>query len=237
MTEEMSQSIEVHPQTFGHRLKTAREDLRLEVTDVASQLRLRPTVIEMLEKEMYSDDMPITFLRGYLRSYAKFLEIPEKELNSALSVAPFLPPIPTPAPEETNNVDKSTLNKVLQYADKSLNKTAKQSLLSRFCKKYFMKIVTFTIIFTMGYLVVTWWNNHKAQVNFLPMTTQQAAVEPTVPTMTSATDQDLEAANDDQALVFEQDGSTTTASTSTALSDQTELALNENKNIIDIYNE
>lgn len=239
MTEEMSQPREVHPQTFGHRLKSAREDLRLELTDVASQLRLRPNIIEMLEKEMYSDDMPITFLRGYLRSYAKFLEIPEKEISSALSVAPFIPPAPpAPEPVEEKTADKS-INKILHhYADKSLNTVAaKQSVLTRICKKYFMSVFTFIILFTMSYLVVSWWNNHKTQANVLPLISQQSVIEPTVPTLSEASDQDLEAANDDQALVFEQDGASVTAETKTAISKQPDLAMNENKNIIDVYNE
>lgn len=172
MTDETSQTISAStPQTFGNRLKTAREDLRLDLKDVASQLRLRVGIIEMLEKEMYSDDMPITFLRGYLRSYAKFLEIPDNELNSALSVEPFQPKHVKSDPEEHTELE----SKILNYADKSLGNVIDKKVLSentkqivtqlssfsRFMKRYFMTLVTCIIIFTLGYLLVTWWNSHK----------------------------------------------------------------------------
>lgn len=182
MTDETSQTINSStPQTFGNRLKNAREDLRLDLKDVASQLRLRVSIIEMLEKEMYSDDMPITFLRGYLRSYAKFLEIPDTELNSALSVEPFQPKQVFPKNEQA---EQESLQKFLNYADKSIGNVLDKKVLSgntkhivthmggfsKFMKRYYMSLVTCIIIFTLGYLLVTWWNSHKNMELATPMT-------------------------------------------------------------------
>lgn len=187
MTDETSQTITTStPQTFGNRLKSAREDLRLDLKDVASQLRLRVGIIEMLEKEMYSDDMPITFLRGYLRSYAKFLEIPDTELNSALSVEPFQPKQAVKPTEEQQH-DEEPIQKFLNYADKSLNNVIDKKVFtdntkqivnqfnffSRFFKRYFMTLVTCIIIFTLGYLVVTWWNSHKTAQVIAPLAEQE----------------------------------------------------------------
>ncbi|WP_069470926.1 RodZ domain-containing protein [Candidatus Marithrix sp. Canyon 246] len=64
----------------GAILRKAREDNNLSVGHVADRLCLDIRVIEGLENDNY-DKLPSTiFIRGYLRSYAKLLEIPEKSI-------------------------------------------------------------------------------------------------------------------------------------------------------------
>ena len=44
------------------------------------QISLRPSILEKLENnEFVQKNVPSTFLRGYVRSYAKFLRIPDAE--------------------------------------------------------------------------------------------------------------------------------------------------------------
>lgn len=71
-------------QSFGTRLKLAREATGLEFKEIAAQLHLNEKFIHMMEKETYPADLPPTFIRGYLRSYAKLLEIPENEVKEAI---------------------------------------------------------------------------------------------------------------------------------------------------------
>lgn len=71
--------------SLGTRFKAAREALGLERKDVAHQLRLNEKIIIMMEKDRYSVDIPVMFVRGYIRAYAKFLQIPDQEINTTLA--------------------------------------------------------------------------------------------------------------------------------------------------------
>lgn len=70
--------------TFAARLKSAREAMGLERKEVAASLHLNEKFIIMMEKDHYPEDLPPTFIRGYLRAYAKLLQIPNHELLKAL---------------------------------------------------------------------------------------------------------------------------------------------------------
>ena len=66
--------------SFGDKLRQAREALNLSLEDAAKAISLRPSILEQLENnEFVQKNVPSTFLRGYVRSYAKFLRIPESE--------------------------------------------------------------------------------------------------------------------------------------------------------------
>ena len=66
--------------SFGDKLRQAREALNLSLEDVAKAISLRPSILAKLENnEFVQKNVPSTFLRGYVRSYAKFLRIPESE--------------------------------------------------------------------------------------------------------------------------------------------------------------
>lgn len=71
-------------QTFNERLKATRQSLGLSHAQVASTLKLLEKVIIMMEENQYPSDLPNMFIRGYLRSYAKILGIPEAEVKIAL---------------------------------------------------------------------------------------------------------------------------------------------------------
>src|SRR5437868_7751072 len=77
-------TTEHKPTPFGSRLQSTREALGLERKEAAMQLRLNEKVIIMMEKDRYLIDLPVTFIRGYLRSYASLLKIPEHEVKKAL---------------------------------------------------------------------------------------------------------------------------------------------------------
>ena len=66
--------------SFGDKLRQTREALNLSLEDVAKAISLRPSILAKLENnEFVQKDVPSTFLRGYVRSYAKFLRIPDAE--------------------------------------------------------------------------------------------------------------------------------------------------------------
>jgi cytoskeleton protein RodZ len=75
-------TAKTHP--FGIRLKSAREAIGMDRKDAALQLRLHEKMIVMIESGEYKTDIPMTFIRGYIRSYCKLLGIPEGEIHEAM---------------------------------------------------------------------------------------------------------------------------------------------------------
>lgn len=76
------QPVDTGP-TPGQLLRAAREKRNLEPRDIAERLRLRLQIIELIEDDDYESFTSTTFVRGYLRSYAKALEIDDQEVFAA----------------------------------------------------------------------------------------------------------------------------------------------------------
>jgi cytoskeleton protein RodZ len=66
----------------GVDLRAAREGMGVSVREVADALNLPARVIESLEADDYDRLQPSVFTRGYLRSYARLLELNPDELLS-----------------------------------------------------------------------------------------------------------------------------------------------------------
>ncbi|OGT21224.1 MAG: hypothetical protein A3C55_03790 [Gammaproteobacteria bacterium RIFCSPHIGHO2_02_FULL_42_13] len=69
--------------TIGQRLREARESASLRVEDVATQLRLPDHVIEMLEQDEYKVSELLPYMRGYIRNYARLVDVSSEEVNHA----------------------------------------------------------------------------------------------------------------------------------------------------------
>lgn len=61
--------------TVGQTLRAAREAAGLTVADVAQSLKFSPRQIEQLEADDYASLPGATIVRGFARSYAKFLKL------------------------------------------------------------------------------------------------------------------------------------------------------------------
>lgn len=72
-------------ETPGQLFREAREAKGLSTQQVADSLRLRKTVIEQMEADEFEQFSSPTFVRGYLRSIAKALEVDEKRVFEAYS--------------------------------------------------------------------------------------------------------------------------------------------------------
>ncbi len=66
--------------TTGVRLRNAREQLGLSQQAVAERLCLKVSTVRDIEEDKAPADLASTFLRGYIRSYARLVHIPEEEL-------------------------------------------------------------------------------------------------------------------------------------------------------------
>lgn len=71
----------------GAMLKTAREAKGLSVTQVAEKLKLSPRQVVALESEDFSSLPGNTFIRGFMRNYARFLELDSQLLLGYLAGA------------------------------------------------------------------------------------------------------------------------------------------------------
>lgn len=67
----------------GTMLREARLALGLSQQVVAQRLNLRSHQIEQIEAENFCGDMPPTFTRGYLRNYAKLVNVCEQDVLAA----------------------------------------------------------------------------------------------------------------------------------------------------------
>ncbi len=75
---------DVSPKTAGVRLQVTRVKNEWSIEDVAADLNLRAEVIVALEADDYSTLPERTYVRGYLRAYAKLLGIREEEVLQEL---------------------------------------------------------------------------------------------------------------------------------------------------------
>jgi cytoskeleton protein RodZ len=138
---------------IGARLKSAREALGFNQKDVASQLRLHENVITMLENDSYPDDLPMIFVRGYIRSYAKFVELPDYVIKEILN------PVQPPVMQQTTEMEtklKSMFEPTIEHSMRHSEPT-----LSARSKKLIMRTFTLAIILTLGGLLLGWWYNHS----------------------------------------------------------------------------
>jgi cytoskeleton protein RodZ len=84
MSEEISvvenDTLDALPQHLGEQLRNARERLGLEVDEVARQLCLSARQVTALEADAFADLPSPTFTRGFIRNYAKLLQIDAEQL-------------------------------------------------------------------------------------------------------------------------------------------------------------
>lgn len=72
------------PVSLGTMLREARERFNFSVADVAAQIKFAPRQIEALEADDFKHLPEAAFLRGFVRSYAKILNLDVQPLLAAL---------------------------------------------------------------------------------------------------------------------------------------------------------
>lgn len=64
----------------GGRLRAAREKLGLTVEQICGELKLAPEQVEDLENDRYEGIPGETYVRGYLRTYARVVKLPPEQI-------------------------------------------------------------------------------------------------------------------------------------------------------------
>ncbi|MCW2475643.1 cytoskeleton protein RodZ [Candidatus Symbiopectobacterium sp. NZEC151] len=128
------------PATPGERLRQAREHMGLTQQTVAERLCLKVTTVREIEEGSTSPDLAPTFLRGYIRSYAKLVHLPESELLPAL--------------------DKHVVPRIANVA------SMQGFALGKSRKKRDGWLMTFTwlvVLIVLGLTGAWWWQNYQVQ--------------------------------------------------------------------------
>ena len=166
--------------TAGQLLRQAREQRKLSVADVALQLNLRVNLVQQIETDQLDSTMLVTFVRGYLRAYARLVKLPEQQVLLAF--------------EQQNGGSADPAKPMRTFS----NRAELQATENRFMW------VTYAMGFILVLMLVLWWwqtagpvaENTPGQ----PATMQQTSLETIDNTIVSATDQSTAAANSSAEL-------------------------------------
>lgn len=85
----------------GALLRQAREARGMSLAEAAASLKMSPRQIEAVEAEDYSRLSGATFIRGFIRNYAKLLKIDAAQVIAALEARTALPAAELSAPADS----------------------------------------------------------------------------------------------------------------------------------------
>ena len=97
----------------GDSLKQARKSKKMEVEDVAQQLYINPSIITHLEEESFDQIGAEVFIKGHLKNYAQFLDLPVGEILAALSEDTYIKGQESMTPKITDHL---VALKIIAYA-------------------------------------------------------------------------------------------------------------------------
>ncbi|WP_330993151.1 cytoskeleton protein RodZ [Pluralibacter gergoviae] len=141
-------------QTTGTRLRNAREQLGLSQQAVAERLCLKVSTVRDIEDDKAPAELAATFLRGYIRSYARLVHVPEEEL---LPMMAKQVPIKAARMQPVQNI--------------SLGKRRKK-------RDGWLMTFTWLVLFVVvGLTGAWWWQNHKAQQEEISTMADQSSAE------------------------------------------------------------
>ena len=72
-------------ETLGERFRAAREARGLSLSDVAEQIRIRSVYLAAIEEETWNTIGAAVYIRGFLRTYARFLGLDPEETVAAFN--------------------------------------------------------------------------------------------------------------------------------------------------------
>lgn len=90
-TEQGQDSAVSVPSSLGRTLRAARESMGLSIAEVADQVKFAARQIEALEADDFQHLPEMTFVRGFVRSYAKILHL---DAQALLALLPQSSPVP-----------------------------------------------------------------------------------------------------------------------------------------------
>lgn len=116
----------------GQILKLAREKAKLSSQDIADKMKLKKSLVEDIEQDNYDINISLTFIRGYLKLYAKHVKVDEIEIINAF---------------ESLSTQKKEPAKLQSFSRRVANQANDDKLM----------LVTYLIVAAVIALVVIWW--------------------------------------------------------------------------------
>lgn len=142
------------PAMPGERLRQARERMGLSQQMVAERLCLKITTIKEIEDDNTPTDLASTFLRGYIRSYAKLVHLPESELQ------PILDRHAVPRVSNVAPMQSFSLGKIRKKRD-----------------GWLMTFTWLVLLVVLGLTGAWWWQNYQAQQQEIHSMVDHAAAQ------------------------------------------------------------
>ncbi len=118
----------------GEVLRTKRKELNISVDEVAKQLHLETRFVEALERDDYAELPAAIYVRGYIRAYAKFVDIDGDRVIDLFNARVSEPP-PEILPEVKYHTQVSSSDKPV-------------------------KAVTYLVTLSLVILVLIWYRSH-----------------------------------------------------------------------------
>ncbi|MDN3653387.1 DUF4115 domain-containing protein [Thalassotalea ponticola] len=140
-------SEQIVPLSPGTILRQARELMQLSQQEVADKLNLRLSLIEEIEADDFSGKTPKTFVRGYLRNYAKLVNVDQQSLLEAF---------------EQYATNASTSASMTSFSQG----TQKQAEHNR------LMIVIYILIIALIASTIIWWSQQASNVSTQPIDNQ-----------------------------------------------------------------
>ncbi|NVK25361.1 MAG: DUF4115 domain-containing protein [Gammaproteobacteria bacterium] len=146
---------EVTAMPVGKILSDARKKLKIELADLAEQIRVPLNVLEAIELDKVPKNLPETFIRGYIRSYAKKVGVDESLVLTEV---------------ETLAASTEAPKKMQSFSRRNRRKATEKRLL---LFSWFMVAVVLVSL-------VVWWFQDSEKSDFAPVaSTSQVEVSQT----------------------------------------------------------
>ena len=178
MSEEQLEQPQVSP---GQLLKQARIAQKLSTQEIADRVRLKNSLIIDIEQDNYDFNISLTFLKGYLKLYAKQVGVNEDEVMQAFD-------------------NLSTQNKEPAKLQSFSRRIAHQAHDDK------LMLVTYLIIAVVIALVVVWWLQQDSPSTKVTVIDQPLVASQT-PTNTQQSSQDAEQADEQLSQIESTDNS------------------------------
>lgn len=122
----------------GEIFRQKRESLNLSLEDVAKEIALRPSILQQLENnEFIQKSTPATFIKGYVRSYAKFLHLPDSVWTNI----------------SFGETERNDLGKNIR-STRAVNQYASHS-------RWVGRLTVLVLIIAIGMTGLWWWQNYQ----------------------------------------------------------------------------
>lgn len=135
----------------GERLRVAREAASMSIQEVSTAMRLNRRVVQALEADDYSDLPVPAFVRGYLRGYARLLDLPPEPIIEAFEQRELAPPAMVPDISDESQVRSSDFP---------------------------IRLITSFVVAALVVLVVIWWRSQHFTLDGLDVALPGELAEP-----------------------------------------------------------